>query len=89
MINAIEANDLMPSTQKLQAYYDEYMKMIEEKIIEAAKKDQRNITVRIPPKLKYKIMAALEEAFYECDASEPYMAYDDVYACTLTIFWGA
>ena len=39
MINAMEANDLMPSTQKFQAYYDEYMKMIEEKIIDAAKKD--------------------------------------------------
>jgi len=87
MINAMEANNLMPSTQKFQLSYDEYMKMIEEKIIEAAKEDKRTIIVRIPPKLKYSIMAALEEAFYECYAGEPYI-YGDVYACTLTIFWG-
>lgn len=86
MINAMEANDLMPSTQKLQAYYDEYMKMIEEKIIEAAKKDQRTIIVRIPPRLKYSIMAALEEAFYECYANDD--MHDGVYECILTIFWG-
>ena len=87
MINAMEANDLMPSTQKFQAYYDEYMNMIEEKIIEAAKEDKRTIIVRIPPRLKYHIMAALEEAYYECCTGESVIE-DDVYTCALTIFWG-
>ena len=80
----MEANDLMPSTQKFQIYYDEYIKMIEEKIIEAAKKDQRTIIVRIPPRLKYHIMAALEEAYYECYASDD--MHDGVCECVLTIF---
>ena len=29
MINAMEANDLMPSTQEFQACYNKYMNMIE------------------------------------------------------------
>lgn len=87
MINAMEANNLMPSTQEFQLYYDKYMNMIEEKIIEAAKRDLRSITIRIPQRLKYNIVAALEKAYYECDAGEPEM-YDDEYTCLLTIFWG-
>lgn len=78
----------MPSTQESQKYYDVYMKMIEEKIIDAAKKDQRAITTWIPPRLKYSIMAALEEAYYECEVKEP-VVHDGVYVCPLAIFWGA
>ena len=63
------------------------MKMIEEKIIEAAKKDQHTIIMRIPSKLKYKIVAALEEAYYECYTVEQNIN-NGVYECILTIFWG-
>lgn len=83
----MEASDLMPSTQEFNAYYNECMKTIEEKIIDAAKKDQHMTIVRIPPRLKYSIMAALNKAYYECYASEPVM-HDGGYVCPLTIFWG-
>jgi len=33
-------------------------------------------------------MAALEEAYYECEVKEP-VIHDGVYVCPLTIFWGA
>ena len=87
MINAMEANDLMPSTQEFHSYYVEYMKIIEQKIIDAAKKDQHSTTIRIPSKLQYSIKAALEEAYYECYTGESVME-DGVYTCALTIFWG-
>ena len=67
MINAYEAYMLMPSTKWQMKKYNEILKNVEEKIIEAANHDKNKIEVWVPEKYKPDVLGVLNENNYDYD----------------------
>ena len=65
MINAYEAYMLMPSTKRQTKKWNEILKNIEEKIIEAANHDKNEIEVWVPGEYKDDVLGVLNENTYD------------------------
>jgi len=79
MIDAVEAYNMMPSAIRNEEYKKEILKELENKVIDAAKRNETSIILRIPP-IKFKLIREeLEKLHYfisnlsKCECESEYL----------------